>query len=54
MSAEKPSIYEFGSFRLESVKRLLLRNGVPVTLTPKAFDTLLHLGAPSRKSGCEE
>lgn len=43
MSAEKPSIYEFGSFRLETVKRLLLRNGVPVHLTPKVFDTLLHL-----------
>ncbi|MGA3177228.1 MAG: winged helix-turn-helix domain-containing protein [Candidatus Acidiferrum sp.] len=43
MTAERPSIYEFGSFRLEAVKRLLLRNGTPVPLTPKAFDTLLHL-----------
>lgn len=43
MSAEKPSIYEFGSFRLEAVKRLLLRSGTPVPLTPKVFDTLLHL-----------
>ena len=43
MSAEKPSTYEFGSFRLEAVKRLLLRSGTPVPLTPKVFDTLLHL-----------
>jgi len=43
MTAERPSIYEFGSFRLEAVKRLLLRNGAPVPLTPKVFDTLLHL-----------
>ena len=43
MSVEKPCIYEFGSFRLEAVKRLLLRNGTPVPLTPKVFDTLLYL-----------
>lgn len=43
MSAKEPSIYEFGSFRLEAVRRLLLRKGAPVPLTPKAFDTLLHL-----------
>lgn len=43
MTAETPPIYQFGSFRLEAVKRLLLRNGVPVPLTPKVFDTLLHL-----------
>ena len=43
MSAKEPSIYEFGSFRLEAVNRLLLRKGAPVPLTPKVFDTLLHL-----------
>jgi len=43
MSFEKSSIYEFGSFRLEVVRRLLLRNGTPVPLSPKIFDTLLHL-----------
>jgi len=43
MTAEKPRAYQFGSFRLEEVKRLLLRNGLPVPLTPKVFDTLLHL-----------
>jgi DNA-binding winged helix-turn-helix (wHTH) protein/TolB-like protein len=35
--------YEFGEFRLDAEQRLLFRNGRPVTLTPKAFDTLLVL-----------
>lgn len=36
-------IYEFENFRIEVDKRLLLRDGVSVPLTPKVFDTLLHL-----------
>lgn len=37
-------IYEFGEFRLDAEKRLLLRgDGEPVPLTPKVFDTLLYL-----------
>ncbi len=36
-------IYEFGDFRLDVAKRTLLRSGDPVPLTPKVFDTLLHL-----------
>jgi Tol biopolymer transport system component/DNA-binding winged helix-turn-helix (wHTH) protein len=35
--------YQFGHFRLEPDARLLLHDGQPVTLTPKAFDTLLAL-----------
>ncbi|HEY3138649.1 MAG TPA: winged helix-turn-helix domain-containing protein, partial [Blastocatellia bacterium] len=35
--------YEFGSFRLDLHERILLRDGHPVPLTPKAFDTLLVL-----------
>lgn len=35
--------YEFGPFRLDPVKRRLLREDSPVPLTPKAFDTLLAL-----------
>jgi TolB-like protein/DNA-binding winged helix-turn-helix (wHTH) protein/Tfp pilus assembly protein PilF len=35
--------YEFGSYRLEHLTRRLLRNGEPVSLTPKAFDILLAL-----------
>src|SRR5260370_16708691 len=43
MSGPQPSVYEFAEFRIEAGKRLLLRDGTPVALTPKAFDTLLHL-----------
>src|SRR5262245_37484019 len=35
--------FEFGDFRLEVKERALLRNGVALPLTPKAFDTLLLL-----------
>src|ERR1700694_2827061 len=35
--------YEFGPFRIDPVKRLLLRAGEPVLLTPKAFEILLLL-----------
>jgi DNA-binding winged helix-turn-helix (wHTH) protein/TolB-like protein/Flp pilus assembly protein TadD len=35
--------YEFGHFRLDTEKRLLARDGQPVTLTPKAYETLLAL-----------
>lgn len=33
----------FGHFRLDPAERLLLRDGHPVALTPKAFDLLLYL-----------
>ena len=36
-------IYEFGPFRLDPAERLLLRDGVVVALTPKAFDLLVYL-----------
>ena len=35
--------YKFGSFQLDEAERLLLCNGVKVSLTPKVFDTLLIL-----------
>src|SRR5947209_10824643 len=35
--------YEFGPFRVDALKRRLLRGGEVVPLTPKAFDTLLVL-----------
>jgi len=35
--------YRFGPFHLDARERLLLREGHPVSLTPKAFDTLLTL-----------
>ncbi len=36
-------LYEFGSFQLNPGEKILLRDGAPVSLTPKAFDTLLVL-----------
>ena len=36
-------LYEFGPFRLDPIERVLLRDGHPVSLTPKGFDTLLVL-----------
>src|SRR5712671_1248353 len=35
-----PKVYAFGPFRLEVGERRLLRDGEPVSLTGKAFDTL--------------
>jgi WD40 repeat protein/DNA-binding winged helix-turn-helix (wHTH) protein len=36
-------IYEFGGFRLDPALRTLLRDGDPVTVWPKVFDTLVLL-----------
>ena len=35
--------YEFGPFHLDSVQRLLFRDGQPLALEPKVLDTLLAL-----------
>ena len=35
--------FEFGPFRIDPAERLLLREGAPVPLTPKVFETLLAL-----------
>lgn len=43
MSKQEGQLYEFGPYRLLPGERLLLRNGEPVALTPKAFDTLVAL-----------
>src|SRR5437870_4209722 len=43
MSKPLQSCYEFGPFRLNASERLLLRDGQPVPLPPKVFDTLLAL-----------
>jgi TolB-like protein len=43
MSEARTRSYEFEDFRVEVDKRLLFRQGKPVHLTPKAFDTLLLL-----------
>ena len=43
MSEKKKLVFEFGRFRLDPVERVLLADGQPVALTPKAFETLLVL-----------
>ena len=43
MDPKEPNIYAFGDFSLDVSKRLLLRGGEPVSLTPKVFDTLVYL-----------
>jgi eukaryotic-like serine/threonine-protein kinase len=43
MSKERSHLYEFGPFRVDPERRLLLRDNRPVPLQPKAFDTLLVL-----------
>ena len=42
MEANKSS-YHFGPYRLDASQRVLLRDGKPVSLTLKAFDTLIAL-----------
>jgi eukaryotic-like serine/threonine-protein kinase len=43
MATETKQLYEFGPFRLDPDKLLLLRDNQPVPLPPKAFETLLVL-----------
>jgi TolB-like protein/DNA-binding winged helix-turn-helix (wHTH) protein len=38
-----PEVYDFGAFHLDAAERLLLRDGRPVSLPPKAFDLLCDL-----------
>jgi DNA-binding winged helix-turn-helix (wHTH) protein/Tol biopolymer transport system component len=40
---EASKIYKFGDFQLDPADHLLLREGVPVALKPKVFDTLVIL-----------
>src|SRR5215472_1031399 len=42
-------LYEFGPFVLDTMQHALLRNGQPVPLTPKTYDTLLVLVQNSGK-----
>jgi DNA-binding winged helix-turn-helix (wHTH) protein/TolB-like protein/Tfp pilus assembly protein PilF len=43
MNQHSKHIYCFGSFRLDPDERLLLREGKPISITPKVFDLLLVL-----------
>jgi DNA-binding winged helix-turn-helix (wHTH) protein/TolB-like protein len=43
MSEKTGHLYEFGPFVLDTAQQLLTREGAPVQLTPKTYDTLLVL-----------
>jgi DNA-binding winged helix-turn-helix (wHTH) protein len=43
-------LYEFGPFRVDPDKQILLREDQPVSITPKAFETLLILVRRSREA----
>jgi Tol biopolymer transport system component/DNA-binding winged helix-turn-helix (wHTH) protein len=43
MSQQNHYVYEFGPFHLDATKRVLLKQGEPLKLFPKEFDTLLAL-----------
>jgi len=43
MSLIQKEIYEFGPFTVDSIERVAFRDGKPLILTPKVFDTLLCL-----------
>jgi TolB-like protein/DNA-binding winged helix-turn-helix (wHTH) protein len=43
MSNEINNFYEFGAYRLDPMRKVLLRDGAAVALTSKAFETLLVL-----------
>ena len=45
MADGKRLIYEFGQFRLDSKQRILLRDGVLVTLAPKVLENTRITGA---------
>ena len=53
MHEQKKRFYDFAPFKLDPVKRVLLKEDVPVQLTPKAFELLLVLveerGRPLQK-----
>lgn len=49
MGLEIKRLYHFGPFQLDSAEGLLLRDGEPVPLTPKAFEILAVLVQNSRR-----
>jgi DNA-binding winged helix-turn-helix (wHTH) protein/Tol biopolymer transport system component len=48
MNNNRKFVYEFGPFRMDPYNKVLLRDGQPIAVTPKAFETLLVL---VRRSG---
>src|ERR1044072_7951138 len=50
MSQQNRHFYEFGPFRIDVLKRRLLRDGEVIRVAPKAFDLLLVLIEESGKT----
>jgi eukaryotic-like serine/threonine-protein kinase len=48
MTTDPRIVYEFGPFRMDPDKQVLLRENQPIPVTPKAFETLLALVRRSR------
>jgi|HubBroStandDraft_1064217.scaffolds.fasta_scaffold03331_10 DNA-binding winged helix-turn-helix (wHTH) protein len=48
MTTDPRIVYEFGPFRMDPEKQILLRENQPIPVTPKAFETLLVLVRRSR------
>src|SRR5271165_68377 len=49
MATDPKILYEFGPFRVDPEKGVLLRDNEPVAITPKTFETLLILVRHSRE-----
>jgi len=49
MAVSSKVLYEFGPFRVDPDKQVLFRDGAPVPVTPKTFETLLILVRHSRE-----
>ena len=49
MATEPRIVYDFGPFRMDPVRQILLRGNQPIPVTPKAFETLLALVRHSRE-----
>ncbi len=49
MTSGPKVLYEFGPFRVDPEKQVLLRDNQPVSITPKTFETLLVLVRHSRE-----
>ena len=48
-SQDNNELYEFGPFRVDAEKEMLLRDGAPVALTSKTFQVLLVLVRHSKE-----
>src|ERR1700691_355494 len=54
MNTDPKVVYEFGPFRMDPDKQVLLRDGQLIAVTPKGFETLLVLVRRGREVGSKE